>query len=199
MGTGRVGNHHHVALSARISLTLSRHSSLSSIASGRSSELHLVSAESCCLYLQAVRPVLARPCEGVHRRTSLMSSFLILQQCPAFFFIRFVSVYVVHPYSSIDTTASWKKLHSILSVKSDFNMTDRLSIALHAFASRVLMSVSVDETWLPRQVKLSTSFRELQFSVEMSPVFVTKERRLYFMFTLHIFKACDWIYTYYFE
>ena len=29
-------------------------------------------------------------------------------------------------------------------------MTDSLSIAVHAFASRVLMSVSVDETLLPR-------------------------------------------------
>ena len=29
-------------------------------------------------------------------------------------------------------------------------MTDNLSIAIHAFASRVLMSVSVDETLLPR-------------------------------------------------
>ena len=29
-------------------------------------------------------------------------------------------------------------------------MTDSLSIAVHAIASRVLMSVSVDETLLPR-------------------------------------------------
>ena len=29
-------------------------------------------------------------------------------------------------------------------------MTDSLSIAVHAFASRVLMSFSVDETLLPR-------------------------------------------------
>ena len=28
------------------------------------------------------RPAFARPCEGVHRRTSLMSSFPYLQQCP---------------------------------------------------------------------------------------------------------------------
>ena len=31
----------------------------------------------------------------------------------------------------------------ILSVRSNFNMTDSLSVAVHAFASRVLMSVSV--------------------------------------------------------
>ena len=29
-------------------------------------------------------------------------------------------------------------------------MTDNLSIAVHAFASRVLMSLTVDETLLPR-------------------------------------------------
>ena len=52
----------------------------------------------------------------------------------------------------------------------DFHMTESLSVAAHAFASRVSMSVSVDETLLPRQVNLSTCFRELPFSVEMSPV-----------------------------
>ena len=34
------------------------------------------------------------------------------------------------------------------------------------------MSVSVDETLLPRQVNLSTSFRELEFCVGMSPVWL---------------------------
>ena len=42
-------HHHYVTLSARISLTLSRHPSLSSIAFGRSSRLHPVSAQSCCM------------------------------------------------------------------------------------------------------------------------------------------------------
>ena len=64
--------------------------------------------------------------------------------------MRLVSVYVVHPYSSIDTTAAWKKLRFILSVRSDFHMTDSLSIAVHVFASYVLMSISVDETLLSR-------------------------------------------------
>ena len=40
-------HHHHVALVARISLTLSRHSSLSFIAPGRSSGQHPVSTHSC--------------------------------------------------------------------------------------------------------------------------------------------------------
>ena len=34
-------------------------------------------------YVRAGRPTFARPCEGTHRSTSLMSSFLLLQQCPA--------------------------------------------------------------------------------------------------------------------
>ena len=49
-------------------------------------------------------------------------------------------------------------------------MTDSLLIAVHAFVNRSSMSVSVDETLIPRKVNLSTSFRELPFSVEMSPV-----------------------------
>ena len=48
-------------------------------------------------------------------------------------------------------------------------MTDSVSFAVHAFVSNVLMSVLVDETLLPRQVNLSTSLRELPFSVEISP------------------------------
>ena len=53
----------------------------------------------------------------------------------------------MHPYSSIDTTAAWKKKQRfILSARFDFHMTDSLSIVVHTFASRVLMSVSVDET-----------------------------------------------------
>ena len=76
----------------------------------------------------------------------------------------------MHPYSRIDTIAAGKKLRFILSIRSDFHMTDNLSITIRAFASHVLISVSVDETLLPRYVNLSTSFRELPFSVEMSPL-----------------------------
>ena len=68
---------------ARISLTLSRHFSLSFIASGRYSGLHPVSSHSCCMYVGAGRPAFAWPYAEVHRITSLMSSFLLLQQCPA--------------------------------------------------------------------------------------------------------------------
>ena len=68
---------------AWISLTLSRHFSLSFIASGRSSGLHPVSSHSYCMHVQTGRPTFAWPYVGVHRSTSLMSSSLLLQQCPA--------------------------------------------------------------------------------------------------------------------
>ena len=76
-------HHHHIALVARISLTLSRHSSLSFIALGRSSGQHPVSSHSCWMYVRAGTPAFARPCVGVHTSTSLLSSSLLLQQCPA--------------------------------------------------------------------------------------------------------------------
>ena len=76
-------HHHHIVLVARISLTLSRHSSQSFIALGRSSGQHPVSSHSCWMYVRAGRPAFARPCVGIHKSTSLMSSSLLLQQCPA--------------------------------------------------------------------------------------------------------------------
>ena len=76
-------HHHHVVPLARISLTLSRHFSLSFITSGRSSGLHSVSSHSCLMYVRAGRPSFARPYVGVHRSISLMSSSLLFQQCPA--------------------------------------------------------------------------------------------------------------------
>ena len=60
-------HHHDVLPPARISLTLSRHFSLSFIASGRSSEPHPVSSHSCWMYVRAGRPAFARPYVGVHR------------------------------------------------------------------------------------------------------------------------------------
>ena len=70
----------------------------------------------------------------------------ILEQFPlSFFAIRFVSVHVVHPYSSVDTIAALKKLRCNLSEGSDFHM-------IHAFARHVLKSISLDEMLLPRYV-----------------------------------------------
>ena len=75
--------HHHVVRLAQISLTLSLHVSLSFIASGRSSGLHPVSSNSCCMYVRAGRPAFVWPYAGVYRITSLTISSLLLQQCPA--------------------------------------------------------------------------------------------------------------------
>ena len=58
-------------------------SPISFIASGSSSGLHPVSSHSCCMYVRAGRPAFAWPYVGVHRSTSLTSSSLLLQQCPA--------------------------------------------------------------------------------------------------------------------
>ena len=44
---------------------------------------HPVSSHSCWMYVRAGRPAFARPCVGVHKSTSLMSSSLLLQQCAA--------------------------------------------------------------------------------------------------------------------
>ena len=116
---------------------------------------HRADIRFCCW------PTLARPCIGVHKRTLLMSSSLLLLQCPpcrftqivfemgsewpysccfvgrvasriclrefviflcssrqVFFSIHFVSVHIVHSYSSTDTATAWKK--------SRFIWTERL-------------------------------------------------------------------------
>ena len=76
-------SHHLVVPLARISLALSRNFFLSFIASGGSSGLHPVSSNSCWMHVPAGRPAFARPYVGVHRSKSLISSSLLLQQCPA--------------------------------------------------------------------------------------------------------------------
>ena len=76
---------------------------------------------------------------------------------------------MVYPYGRIDTTTARKKLCFILSDRLDFHMNNNLSIAVHVFASCILMSFSVDETLLLRYMNLSTDFREPSFRVEMSP------------------------------
>ena len=78
----KIHHYHHDVPLARISLTLSRHFSLSCTAYGRFSGLHPVSSHSCWLYIRAGRPAFARPYVRVRRSTSLMSSSLLLQQCP---------------------------------------------------------------------------------------------------------------------
>ena len=89
------GNHHHVVSPARISLILSRHFSLPFIATGRSSGLHPESLHSCCMYVGAGRHAVARPYVGVHKRTLLMSSSLLLQQWPTCLLLLNLIVFVM--------------------------------------------------------------------------------------------------------
>ena len=77
------------------------------------------------------------------------ASSIIVQLSSSFLSIRLVNLHVVNPYC-IDMTAARKKNCFILPDMSDFHMTDSLSMAVHDFASHVLMSFSVEETLLPK-------------------------------------------------
>ena len=79
-----------------------------------------------------------------------IASSILVKLPSSFFSIRLVNVHVVHPYNSIYTTATWEKQCFILSLRSEFVMTDSLSIAVYAFASYVLMLFSIDEILLLR-------------------------------------------------
>ncbi len=68
-------HHHHVVPPARISLTLSRNFSLSFIASGY---IPYPPIAAVCMFELVVLLLLG------YGRTSFMSSFLLLQQCPAY-------------------------------------------------------------------------------------------------------------------
>ena len=83
--------------------------------------------------------------------------------------MRLVRVQMVRPYSSIDSATTWKKSRFTLPTRSDFHTTENLSIAVHAFARRMLTSLSVDEMLLSRYVNRSTDFKGLPLKVEMAP------------------------------
>ena len=63
-----------------------------------------------------------------------------------------------------------------------------MSIAVYAFANRVLMSFSVDKTLLPRKVNLSS--RRPLFSVDMSPT-ATQLRTKKILRRLQIYKFVE--------
>ena len=106
---------------------------------------------TCIVFVMGGRWPYSWRLRGCCRQDLFNTARSILVQLPSSFFSSLlVSVQVVHPYSSINTTAAWKKLRFILSVRSDFHMIDSLSIAVHAFISRVSMSFLVDEMLLPR-------------------------------------------------
>ena len=62
-----------------------------------------------------------------------------------------------------------KKSHFISSDRSDLNMIDNLSTAVHAFARYMLTSLSVDELLLPRSGNLPIYFRGLPLGVMIAP------------------------------
>ena len=67
-----------------------------------------------------------------------------------FFSMHFVCMQEMHPYSGIDIATAWKKSDFISLERSDFYMMDNLSVAVHAFARHMLLSLSVDEILLLR-------------------------------------------------
>ena len=71
---------------------------------------------------------------------------ILVQFLSNFFSIHLVSVHVLHPYISMDTTADEK--NCILFYQID--LTNSLLIADHGFTHHILISFSVDETLLPR-------------------------------------------------
>ena len=119
---------------------------------------------------------------GLYRRTSLMSSSLLLlfvlfvllgefvdgcttavlwlcyfsnlfktvRSIPvsflsSFFSMRFINVYLVHPYSCIDTATPWKTYVLICRKKSDFHMID--SLPIKSFLSYSLQRFGRNELW----------------------------------------------------
>ena len=89
-----------------------------------------------------------------------------------------ISIHVVHPYSRINTTATWTIFCFTLSDRSDFHMIDIQSIAVYAFARCTFMSFSVKETLLLWYVNLFTNFREQPFIVQLSPFLL---KRVFFV------------------
>ena len=110
-------------------------------------------------------------------------AYSICVQFPfSFFSICFVTVHV-DPYSSTDTTTAWKKFHLNLSDRSDFHITHCQLLAAHAFTKCILTSFSVDETQLPRYMKVSTDFMKLPFRLEMGLSWFKHMYTVLFVFT----------------
>ena len=55
------------------------------------------------MYVRAGRPAFARPCVGIHKSTSLMSSSLLLQQCPNVSLIKNMDNFTVNHTMNVQT------------------------------------------------------------------------------------------------
>ena len=85
-----------------------------------------------------------------------------------------------------------KKSHFILSDRSGFDMINNLSIAVHAFARRMLTSLSADEILLPRYENLSTYFISLSLRVDIVHSHLKYKYFVLFAFTWRL--RLGWVY-----
>ena len=141
---------------------------------GSSLLLHLCPACLVCLFWMDLEVVGSWPYSCCFVGCCFQDFFNIahslLVQFPSRFFCKhFVSNHLVYLYCRLDSTAARKKFRFILSDRSEFNMIDILSIAAHVFARYILMSLSEDETLLPKYGNLSSYFRDPSFRLEMFP------------------------------
>ena len=161
-------HHHHVMPLSWISLTLSRHFYLSFIASGMSSGLHPVSSHSCWMYVRAGRPAFVWPYAGVHRSTSLMSSSLLLQQCPACLVRLTCIVFVMGgrwPYS-------WCLVGCCC--QDVFSITRNILVQLpSSFFSSRLVSVQVGHPY--SSIDTTTAWKKLRFILSVRSDFHMRE------------------------
>ena len=70
-------------------------------------------------------------------------------------------------YKNTDIATTWKTSSFDLTERLDFQIIDSQSIAVHAFLTCLLTSLSVDKILLPRYVNLFTNFKGSPFNVEM--------------------------------
>ena len=133
-------HHHQVVQQSRVSLTLSRHSSLSSIAPGKSSRLHLARLSwIVSWWVVSVRKAAAL-CDAAFRTCSILLAVFLCNCRQAFS----PSAYLVFLWCIHIAVLIW------LLLGKNFHMTNRLSIVFHAFVSCVLISFSIKETLLLR-------------------------------------------------
>ena len=93
----------------------------------------------------------------------MLAGFVVSGTFSSSFF--FKSFLVVQPYNRTHTATAKKTSPSILSEISNFPIVDNLSVIVHGFITRMLISFSVDEILQPKYVKLSTNFSGLPFIV----------------------------------
>ena len=62
----------------------------------------------------------------------------------------FLNVQKVQLYSNTNMDKFWKNSRFILLERLDFHMVDNPPIAVHALPMSVLISIKVDEIWLPK-------------------------------------------------